>query len=216
MITIEDFLPVERCKAIIKQAEKIRFDDGAKTALGMARSVKKNLQIDPVASLPFTKELRELLQHDPRVAEAVFPDKIGTVLLNRYDAGMEYGIHTDAPYMNSIRNDISFTLFLSDPENYDGGNLALHYPHQVVNVKLKMGSIVLYPTNVMHQVEPVTRGSRIACVGWIKSQVKDEAKREILRELKFIQRNYLHRAGHDFLAELFLKNIANLHRHWGE
>jgi PKHD-type hydroxylase len=215
MITIENFLSEDQCEKLCKQIAKASFESGLRTAGGMAKNVKHNLQLDVTAAKKITDDVRNWIATDPRIVEAVFPKQVGTVLINRYDVDMEYGVHTDAPYMNGVRNDVSFTIFLADPSDYDGGELTLHYPHQVVSYKPAKRSIVLYPTGVMHKVTKVTRGTRIACVGWIESQIRDEAQREILRELTFIQRNYFGRCGHDFLADLFLKNIVNLHRQWG-
>jgi PKHD-type hydroxylase len=216
MITIENFISEEQCEKLLKQIGKVSFESGLKTAGLMAINVKRNLQLDLVGAKKITDEVRNWIATDPRVVEAAFPKQVGTVLINRYDVDMEYGVHTDAAFMNGIRNDLSFTLFLSKPSDYEGGELVLHYPHQMVSYKPAKGSVVFYPTGVMHKVEKVTRGSRVACVGWIESQIRHEAQREILRELMFVQKNYFGRCGHDFLAELFLKNIANLHRHWGE
>jgi PKHD-type hydroxylase len=217
MITIENFLSEESCENIKNELKKIPFEDGLKTAGPlMAANVKSNLQMDPLKGEKITEDLKNFIFNDRRIQETVFPKEIGRIFINRYDAGMEYGVHSDAPMMGPIRTDVSFTLFLENPSDYDGGELVMHYSHGTVSAKPKKGSIVLYSTGVMHKVEKVTRGSRLACVGWIQSFIRDEAKREILRELNFVKTNYIVRNGHDFLADLFLKNVSNLHRLWSE
>jgi PKHD-type hydroxylase len=182
----------------------------------MAANVKSNLQMDPVKGKCVTDELKTFILNDERLKETVFPKDIGRIFINRYDAGMEYGVHSDAPMMDGLRTDLSFTLFLEHPSAYDGGDLVMHYSHGTVTAKPPKGAIVVYSTGVMHRVEKVTRGSRLACVGWIQSYIREESKREILRELNFLMRNYIERNGHDFLADLFIKNAANLHRLWSE
>jgi PKHD-type hydroxylase len=216
MITIENFLSEESCEKVRKEINKIPFEDGQRTAGLMATNVKSNLQMDALKGKKITDDLKNFILNDSRIQDTVFPKDIGRIFVNRYDAGMEYGIHSDAPMMNGLRTDLSFTLFLENPSDYDGGELVMHYSHGTVSAKPKKGSIVLYSTGVMHRVEKVTRGSRLACVGWIQSLIREEAKREILRELGFLRTNYISRNGHDFLADLFQKNFNNLHRLWSE
>jgi PKHD-type hydroxylase len=217
VITIEGFLSDESCARIKKEIAKVPFEDGLKTAgVRMAANVKRNLQMDPVKGQHITDELKMFILNDKRLKETVYPKDIGRIFINRYDAGMEYGIHSDSPMMGSLRTDLSFTLFLEDPSEYDGGDLVMHYSHGTVTAKPPKGAIVLYSTGVMHRVEKVTRGSRLACVGWIQSFIREETKREILRELNFVMANYITRNGHDFLTDLFLKNVGNLERLWSE
>jgi PKHD-type hydroxylase len=216
MITIENFLSNERCKKLREEIARIPFHDGRASAVGIAAKVKNNLQMDSDEGKALIDELARSIMEDQRVVNSAFPKEIARIFINRYDPGMVYGAHSDAPYIGGLRTDVSFTIFLEDPAAYDGGELVLRYPHGTVSAKPGAGSMVLYSTGVMHRVEKVTRGSRLACVGWIRSYISDQEKREILRELKFIRHQYLQRQGHDFFADLFLKNISNLERIWGE
>ena len=104
---------------------------------------------------------------------AARPKTITPLILSRYEQGMNYGSHVDDALMHGVRTDVSFTLFLSDPDSYDGGALVIESPAGEDDVKLKAGSLVAYPSTTLHRVAPVTRGARLAAVGWVRSFVRD-------------------------------------------
>jgi PKHD-type hydroxylase len=104
--------------------------------------------------------------------------------LNRYDAGMQYGDHVDAHYINSERTDLSFTLFLSAPDSYDGGELVIDNAGHEDRIKGAAGTVVLYPSTAVHRVEEVRSGSRICCIGWVKSRVRSAEQRALLFEVE--------------------------------
>ncbi|MEK7266282.1 MAG: Fe2+-dependent dioxygenase [Pseudomonadota bacterium] len=191
--------------------------DGRETAKGRARAAKSNQQAlsdGPAKGILATLE-RTIIANDI-VKSAGQPDRLARIMLNRYGEGMEYGPHVDAPYIDGIRTDLSFTLFLSEPDEYDGGELVIDTAGAEDCVKLPAGSLVLYPSTSLHRVERVTRGVRVACVGWIKSRIRSHEDRSVLFDLD--------RVGADLTAidapgdiRDRLANVRNnLLRRWGE
>src|SRR5690606_30111090 len=127
-----------------------------------------------------------------------------------------YGEHVDEPIMDGARTDISFTLFLSPPETYDGGELIIASPAGEDAVKLPAGSVIVYPSTTLHRVAPVTRGERLAAVGWVRSFIRDAAQRELLFELDTARRQLFEREGSSQTFNLVSKSLANLIRMWSE
>ncbi len=216
MLLIDNFLDFDAASRLRKKILDAPFVSGAATATGRAAKVKNNLQLDRDRGRKILDDIALRLMSDERVELYAIPKRIAAMSVNRYDVGMEYGSHTDAPIMNGHRCDLSFTLFLEDHSNYDGGELALEQEHGLLKVKPAIGSLFLYSTGLTHHVTPVTRGSRLACIGWIESRVRDEQKRSILRELNIAHRAYVERHGHDDIVDTLLKNSANLMRMWCE
>lgn len=164
------------------------WEDGAATALGRARAAKTNLQ---ARDLPTTRgvidKAREALLSHEIVRNAAVPARIARIMLNRYDAGMRYGDHVDAPFIDGERSDVSFTLFLSDPSSYDGGELVIDSAGAEDRVRGEAGSVVLYPSTAVHRVEEVTRGSRLAVVGWFRSRLRSAEMRSMHFEIARIE-----------------------------
>jgi len=142
--------------------------------------------------------------------------RIVKLLLSRYERGMAYGAHVDDAMMGGQRTDLSFTLFLSDPQTYEGGELVIERTEGDRAFKLPAGHLLLYPSTTLHRVEPVTRGVRLAAVGWVRSLVREEAQRELLFDLD--QAVQLLRDGGDRerALDLVLKTRSNLLRRWVE
>ena len=159
--------------------------NGKETAFGRARAAKTNQQA--LAENPNVRGVLEKSRQailDARVVRsAAQPEKIARLIVNRYGAGMAYGAHTDAPYIDGIRTDLSFTLFLSEPEEYDGGELIVDTVGAEDSIKLPAGAMALYPSTSVHRVETVSSGERIAIVGWIKSRIKSPSRRALLFDL---------------------------------
>lgn len=166
-------------------AEESLWTDGGETASGAARAVKNNLQgrsdKAPVAGV-LAKAAAAVAAH-PVVAAAALPDRIARIMVSRYRPGMSYGPHVDAPYIDGARTDVSFTLFLSRPADYEGGDLVIDTAGSEDRVRLEAGSLVLYPSTSVHRVDPVAAGERIAVVGWIRSRVRSAEHRAMLFEL---------------------------------
>jgi PKHD-type hydroxylase len=178
---------VARCKDVMTRAAWV---DGNVTAGHQSGKVKKNLQL-PENS----EEARELgdmvlqaLMHNPLFFSAALPKQVIPPLFNRYDAGMVFGSHVDNAIREHftgvrIRTDISSTLFISDPEDYDGGELIVEDTYGNHAVKLPAGDMIVYPGTSLHHVTPITRGSRIASFFWTQSMIRDDAQRALLFDL---------------------------------
>lgn len=214
MHLIDDFLDEEDCARLRSKILSTPFVEGASTAGSMAAVVKNNLQLDPVRGRKILDELRARIMTDPRVDLYAMPERIVGIMVNRYDEGMGYGNHADSPIMEGVRTDLSFTLFLEDHANYEGGELVMEQEHGLLKVKPKIGSLFVYSTGLIHRVTAVTRGSRLACVGWIKSRIREEDRRKALRDLNTVLAALVERNGPDEIADLQLKVIGDLIRMW--
>lgn len=161
------------------------FSDGKSTASGLAREVKNNLQLtgkDPrITALQET--ILSSFRRNSQFRSFAIPRRVAAPMFSRYDPGMAYGAHIDTALMGDLRTDLSVTLFLSRPDTYDGGELVLDLPLGNQEIKLDAGEAILYPSNAVHHVAPVTRGSRLAAVTWVQSSVRDEHLRGILFDL---------------------------------
>ena len=164
---------------------------GLATAGHQGARVKNNLQINE--ALPLARELGELimtaLERNPLFISATLPNIIYPPMFNRYEGGMHFGNHVDGAVRlipgtgMKIRTDVSATLFLAAPEEYDGGELLIEDTYGVHSIKLPAGDMVLYPSTSLHKVNPVTRGVRLASFMWVQSLVRDDAQRSILFDL---------------------------------
>lgn len=202
---------------------KVAWQDGRETAGPVARQVKRNEQA--VMTDPAGKALRSLLipiiSENPVIKAAARPRRISSPMVSRTADNGHYGAHVDNAMMGSgtgrIRTDISFTLFLNDPGEYEGGELVVHAAGMVQTIKGKAGEVVLYPSTSIHEVRPVTSGARIVCVGWIESMIADPAHRELLFDMENLRATLRQKlpAGSAELLTLD-KTISNLIRMWGQ
>ena len=184
MLVIDDVVAGEELAALRDAAAALDFEDGRKTAGRYARPVKHNEQAaDTPARKAVLEKARQKIVAHPLVTAAARPRKVARMLVSRYGPGMAYGFHVDDAVMAGSRTDLSFTLALSDAADYDGGGLMIDDALEQKVVRLKAGQMVLYTSDTLHSVEPVTRGSRLAVVGWITSWVPDPARRAILFDL---------------------------------
>ena len=136
-------------------------------------------------------------------------------MFSRYDPGMEYGDHIDNAIMGEIRTDLSVTLFLSRPDTYDGGELVIQLPLGNQEIKLDAGEAIVYPSNSVHHVAPVTRGARLAAVTWVQSRVRDQEVRSILYDLHKSAQDPVAGQNKD-LSLLLAKSYHNLLRYAAE
>ena len=217
-IVIGDVLPPDEIATVRAALKRTRFIDGRETAGFAARAVKNNRQAEgSQRSLETIRKLVEqrILGHEVFVL-AVRPKALTPVMFARYEDGMHYGSHIDDALMQGMRTDVSFTLFLSDPKSYDGGALAIESTSGEESFKLAAGSLVAYPSTSLHRVTAVTRGARLAAVGWARSYIRDEARRELLFDLDTARRQMFARAGKTEDFDLVSKSLANLMRMWAE
>lgn len=216
MLLIDNFLSTSLCQELQTSIMSLPFRDGQSSAGKLAGLKKHNLELDPQLGKPILEKLEDLIINDPRIKSYALPARLSPLIVNMYTQGMSYGNHVDSPTIGGARTDISFTLFLDEPDSYKGGSLVIERPELPFPIvtKPQQGSICLYSTGSIHRVSEVTEGRRLACVGWIQSRIQDEAKRSLVRELNHIRRVYLDKYGDDSLTILFSKNTTNLERMW--
>jgi len=191
LVTIPDVLKPEEVAHVRRVLEGTDWVDGRVTAGDQAVKVKNNLQV-PIDS-PAAQELGQIvlraLSASPKFMSAALPLRVLPPMFNRYDVGMTFGAHVDGSIRSvpgtgmRLRTDVSSTLFLTPPEDYDGGELVVHDTYGSHTVKLPAGHMVVYPATSMHSVTPVTRGSRWASFFWTQSMVKDDWQRHMLYDL---------------------------------
>jgi PKHD-type hydroxylase len=196
----------------------VRFVDGAATAGFAARLVKNNRQAE--ASTRSLETIRKLVA-DRILGNDIFrlavrPKALSPLLFSRYEKGMHYGSHVDDALMEGMRTDVSFTLFLSEPKSYEGGELTIESASGEETFKLDAGALVAYSATSLHRVSKVTRGVRFAAVGWTRSFVRDPARRELLFDLDTARRRMFAREGKSSEFDLISKSFANLLRMWVE
>jgi PKHD-type hydroxylase len=193
------------------------FVDGRETAGFGARLVKNNKQAAADRSLETVRKLVEqrILANEV-FGLAVRPKTLTPIMFSRYENEMHYGSHVDDALMQGMRTDVSFTLFLSDPAAYDGGELVIESAGGEEAVKLDAGSLVAYPSTALHHVSAVTRGTRLAAVGWARSFIRDSARRELLFDLDTARRQIFARDGKSAEFDLVSKSVANLVRMWAD
>jgi PKHD-type hydroxylase len=198
-------------------AEPALFADGRTTAGWHAREVKHNLQArrGGVVDEALATIRRALLKHEV-FAIAARPKAIPRLSISRYEPGMTFGTHVDDALMDGVRTDLSFTLFLSDPESYQGGALVIDDAYGEREVKLPAGELFLYPSTTLHRVAPVTDGVRLAAVGWVRSFVRDPNQRELLFDLETALRAVFARDGKSPLFDTLVKTRTNLLRMWAD
>lgn len=214
---LDGILTPDEVRSIRARLDQAAFADGKATAGWHARLVKDNAQLagtDPAAEA-IRAEIDAALRRNPVFAAAVQPRTI-QLLVNRYGEGQSYGRHVDDAFMNGRRTDVSLTVFLSDPADYDGGELIVETAAGEQSFKLPAGAAIVYPATTLHLVRPVTRGVRFACAGWVESLVRDPGAREILFDLERARRALFQEHGKSPAFDLVSKATANLLRRWGD
>jgi len=164
---------------------KFEFEDGINTASGDAKNIKQNLQVtgtNPAARTVIQK-IKNIVTESQIIQGYAFINQVVGVRIALYRDGGHYDWHVDSPFMNGVRTDLSFTIFLSEPNTYDGGELLLDSDGRMQKFKGEAGQIIVYPTGRLHKVNPVTRGERLVVVGWINSHVRSEEDRSTLYKL---------------------------------
>lgn len=224
LLHIPDVLSAEQVSVCRKALDAAPWVDGRVTAGHQSARVKHNLQL-PEDS-PVARELGALilsaLERNPLFLSAALPAKIFPPLFNCYREGQTFGVHVDNAVRQfrdtgfRIRTDLSVTLFLSSPDEYDGGELVIEDVFGPQRVKLPAGHLVLYPASSLHKVEPVTRGARIASFFWVQSMVRDDAARTLLFDLDTAIQQLNARNPEDPVAVQLTGVYHNLLRRWAE
>ncbi|MBK5911208.1 Fe2+-dependent dioxygenase [Rhodothalassium salexigens] len=198
-------------------ADPALFDDGRRTAGWAAAAVKNNRQARPGGrARTLAHQVERALQANEVFAAYARPKAFVRTQFSRYGEGMAYGAHVDDALMGGQRTDLSFTLFLSDPQTYDGGDLVIETEAGDTRVKMAAGEAVVYPTGALHRVEPVTAGERLAAVGWVRSFVRRADQRDVLFDLEIAARGVHGREGKSDTFDRLAKARANLVRMWAE
>ncbi len=197
-----------------------RFVDGSFTVVDPGHSIKSNLQLDQTdprggAANQF---VHRILSSNDEFKAYAYPLRVSSITFSRYEVGMQYGSHTDAPVNwskhGAVRSDLSFTIFLSSPDEYDGGELVANVLDDEIKVKYELGDMVVYPSGLQHEVAEVTRGVRKAAVGWVQSSVPESDRREILRALDQVQRDIFAENGRCDRFNSVAYAYSNLVRMW--
>ncbi|MGO1119520.1 Fe2+-dependent dioxygenase [Rhodovibrionaceae bacterium A322] len=218
MLTIKNFITAKEVKALRDVLEKAPFQSGTTSG---KKTLKNNLQAD--RNHPQVKHVTDVMiskmMSRQELTSYVMPKNV-TLMYNRYDPGMTYKDHMDAALMGpsmdeAIRSDLSFTVFLSDPMEYEGGEFVIQTPYGEQRIKHQAGTLMSYPTNVIHRVDEVTSGSRWAAVGWFQSFIKDPQHRLMNYEMdKFRHKLVAETKKDSSLPEEFAYMHQNLLRTW--
>lgn len=186
-LEIADVLSGQECETLTAVAASAKFVDGRISS--PHSTVKNNRQIDPFGE-PFAMSSRLMgtaLQRNEAFRGFAYPRLMAPPLLAKYEPGMAYGFHTDTAHMEiagrNLRTDLSCTIFLADPSTYDGGELVVRLGSRELAFKGAPGSAIVYPSNTLHQVAPVTRGVRLVGITFIQSMIRDAGLRELLYQL---------------------------------
>jgi PKHD-type hydroxylase len=220
LITIPDVLTaaqIAHARPILSSAEWV---DGRVTAGHQSAQAKDNLQIaeGQPAALEIGDMILTALGQNPLFISAALPMKVFPPLFNSYGGGQSFGTHVDNVKGSShrVRSDLSATLFLTPPEDYDGGDLIIEDTYGIHRAKLPLGHMVVYPSSSLHRVEPVTRGRRVSSFFWIQSMVRNDAQRTLLFDLD----NATQRVNRDLPANPAAVQLTgiyhNLLRQWAE
>ncbi len=221
LLQIPEILSENQVKEFREILAKANWIDGKATAGHMSAEVKNNSQLSEESgeNQILGRKVVEALEKNPLFISAALPNKVFPPLFNRYETGQNFGTHIDnairiAGNGFKVRTDLSATLFLSDPEEYEGGELVIEDTYGMHKIKLPAGHMILYPASSLHFVNPVLSGTRLASFFWVESMVRDDSARTILFDLdNSIRQLNHHNPGHETLAQL-TGIYHNLLRRW--
>ena len=224
MLHVPEVLTREQVAEMRAALEATGWVDGRETVGPQGAQVKRNRQLPETS--PLGRQLGEIilqaLAKNPLFFSAALPLRTVPPLFNRYEGGEHYGLHVDGsvrlvPGSNhSLRTDLSSTLFLCDPEDYDGGELVVVDTYGTHEVKLPAGDLILYPSSSLHRVEPVTRGARVCSFFWTQSMVADARHRELLFQMDQAIQRLRGRIGESEETVALAGQYHNLLRMWSE
>lgn len=224
LLHIPDVLTREQVEGMRTALAGADWTDGRETVGPQGAKVKRNLQLPDASPLRHAlgDQVIAALKRHPLYHAATLPLRHISPRFNRYEGGGEYGFHIDGAVMSTgrgdehVRSDISCTLFLADPDEYDGGELIVSDTYGEHEVKLPAGDAIVYPSSSLHRVAPVTRGARIASFFWVQSLVRDDSARRLLLEMDTAIQQ-LSSTGGDAAAIVQLTGVYhNLLRRWAE
>ena len=221
LLRIPSLLSHEQLQTVLVLLARGRYVDGKLSAGMAAKRVKHNEELEQNAAEG--EQLNEIvmgsLVRHPVYRSGALPQRVAVPYYARYTAGMSYGDHIDDPVMGPrprYRSDIAITIFLNEPESYDGGELVIRTAVGEREVKLVAGDAIMYPASSLHRVVEVTRGERLVAVTWVQSLVRDAAKRELLYELNLAREKLLQTLPHAEETARVNTAYVNLVRMWAE
>lgn len=217
---ITSLLNADQLQRLRSIASSGNFVDGKLTTVGPIGNIKNNLEIERSQQTDaiINRTVRQALESSQEFRNFVLPRRVTPPIISLYKSGMEYREHTDAALMylenSPLRTDISTTIFLADPESYDGGELVLQTPFGEESIKLSAGDAVVYSTTLLHRVAPVTRGERVVAVFWCQSLVQDAAKRGMINDLSWLTGRVSQMAPNSKEARIMIQLYTNLMKMW--
>lgn len=219
--TLSELITRDELAQIRRLISGVEFTDGKATAGEALQKVKNNQQIpwDHPVMAKITGLVMQALGRSDAFMSVAQPRRLAAMLVSRYRPGMAYGMHVDTPIMgepNHVRSDVSFTLFLNEPDTYQGGELAFETGGSETAFKLPARSAICYSTGQLHRVRPVEQGERLAVVGWVQSLVREPAIRELLHDLSEARDQLVGQEGAARALELINKSYSNLLRRHAE
>ena len=219
--TLPELITPDELALIKRLAGTVAFTDGKATTGELLQKAKNNQQIpwDHPVMKKIAGLVMQALGRNDAFMGAAQPRRLAAMLVSRYQPGMAYGMHVDAPIMaepNHVRSDVSFTLFLNEPDSYEGGELAFESGSGETAFKLPARSAICYATGQLHRVRPVESGERLAVVGWVQSLVRDPAVRELLYDLSEAREQLVGKDGAQRALDLINKTYSNLLRRYAE
>ncbi|PPR11344.1 MAG: PKHD-type hydroxylase [Alphaproteobacteria bacterium MarineAlpha11_Bin1] len=219
---LPNLVPPKDLEKILEIISKGKFVDGMQTAGLDVANVKKNneLKLGSSEANQINRIIQQCMAENNDFQIITMPSNITKLLTSRYGVGMGYGDHSDNARMESgkFRSDISLTVFLNEPDTYEGGELVLNTDIRPEPYKCAAGTCVIYPTYFLHRVNPVTKGERLVGLGWVNSQVADPIRRQVLIDLALTLSYLMNNAagGVDHLEYIRLDKVyKNLLRMWG-
>ena len=200
------------------EQENQGWEDGKKTAGNHASIVKNNLQLKRTSDISKKLSLlvKQKILHDDLIKSFTLAKHVHGIMFTKSSKGMSYGRHIDNAFMSSGRADLSFTIFLAEKSQYEGGELLIENLTSEKKFKLNRGEIIIYPSTYLHSVEEVLNGERIVCVGWIESYIKSIEEREYLFDLDAGARGLLAKHGRSEELDIIFKSYSNLLRVLGD
>lgn len=218
MLRIAKVLDVHALGAIREAlADRSLFEDGKLTAGWAAKAVKSNLQMqESKLERGLVAQIEHALMAHPVFVAAARPRNFIRTRISRYEPGMGYGWHTDDAVIEAARTDLAFTLFLSEPETYEGGELEIDESSGISEIKLPAGHAILYAATTIHRVAEIRAGYRLAAFGWVRSLVRSQDRREILFDLDLAIHSVFEREGKSETFDRLSKTKSNLLRLWAE
>lgn len=225
LLHIPEVFTKAEVRALRERLDAGPWTDGNMTSGHQSATAKRNLQLpeDSAEAKEMSALIVQALNANPMFVAAALPHTIFPPLFNRYEGGGEFGLHVDNAIRQQrggpirIRSDLSATLFLSEPEDYDGGELIVEEMYGRQSIRLPAGDLVLYPSKSLHRVTPVTRGARVSSFMWLQSLVRDDGDREMLFRLDVATQRVAADKGPKDQAVIELTGVYhNLLRRWSE